>query len=180
MNWKQEVLSLIKPSPEEQKQVEKRIAVFIDKLRSVVPVKVILGGSGAKGTWLKGQHDADIFILFPATYESDKLSDITEQWLKKIGKFERFHGSRDYFRFYQDRFVFEVVPIRAIKNAEDAANITDVSPLHAAWVKKKSTEKICDDIRLAKAFCKAQRMYGAESYISGFSGYVLEILIIHY
>ncbi|HLC20225.1 MAG TPA: hypothetical protein VJK72_04860, partial [Candidatus Nanoarchaeia archaeon] len=154
--------------------------------------------------------------------ESDKLSDITEQWLKKIGKFERFHGSRDYFRFcqkslskdtddmerrvgqrvifehaqkyttnplvkkngifltYQDRFVFEVVPIRAIKKAEDAANITDVSPLHAAWVKKKSTEKICDDIRLAKAFCKAQRMYGAESYISGFSGYVLEILIIHY
>ena len=180
MNWKTEVLSLIKPSPEEQKQVEKRIAVFIDKLRSVVLVKVILGGSGAKGTWLKGQHDADIFILFPATYESDKLSDITEQWLKKIGRFERFHGSRDYFRFYQDTFVFEVVPIRAIKKAEDAANITDVSPLHAAWVKKKSTEKICDDIRLAKAFCKAQRMYGAESYISGFSGYVLEILIIHY
>ena len=37
-----------------------------------------------------------------------------------------------------------------------------------------------DDIRLAKQFCKANGLYGAESYISGFSGYVLEILIAHY
>ena len=37
-----------------------------------------------------------------------------------------------------------------------------------------------DDIRLAKRFCRANGLYGAESYIGGFSGYVLEILIAHY
>ena len=33
---------------------------------------------------------------------------------------------------------------------------------------------------MLKKFCRAQGVYGAESYIKGFSGYVLEILTIHY
>jgi tRNA nucleotidyltransferase (CCA-adding enzyme) len=33
---------------------------------------------------------------------------------------------------------------------------------------------------LAKKFCKAARVYGAESYIHGFSGHVLDALIVHY
>ena len=41
-------------------------------------------------------------------------------------------------------------------------------------------KKLADEIRLAKALCKANNIYGAESYIKGFSGYVLEILIAHY
>ncbi|MEM4245545.1 MAG: hypothetical protein QXR60_05075 [Candidatus Nanoarchaeia archaeon] len=65
-----------------------------------------------------------------------------------------------------------------IKKASEAFNITDISPLHTEWVRKHS--KLADDIRLAKAFCRAQSCYGAESYIRGFSGYVLEILVINY
>jgi tRNA nucleotidyltransferase (CCA-adding enzyme) len=37
-----------------------------------------------------------------------------------------------------------------------------------------------DQIRLAKQFCKSAGVYGAESYIKGFSGHVLDILTIHY
>ena len=36
------------------------------------------------------------------------------------------------------------------------------------------------EVLLAKQFCQAQGLYGAESYIQGFSGYALECLIIHY
>jgi len=39
---------------------------------------------------------------------------------------------------------------------------------------------ISDQIRLSKKFCKANGLYGAESHIKGFSGYVLEILTINY
>lgn len=53
-----------------------------------------------------------------------------------------------------------------------------MSQLHVQWVKKNSNIKLRDQIRLVKAFCKAQGCYGAESYIQGFSGYVLEILTI--
>jgi tRNA nucleotidyltransferase (CCA-adding enzyme) len=37
-----------------------------------------------------------------------------------------------------------------------------------------------DEIRLAKSFAHAQNCYGAESYIHGFSGYGLELLISYY
>jgi len=36
------------------------------------------------------------------------------------------------------------------------------------------------EIKIAKAFCYANKCYGAESYINGFSGYSLELLIYHY
>ncbi len=56
------------------------------------------------------------------------------------------HGSRDYFQIKEKGFTFEVVPILKIKDAKEAMNITDVSPLHAAWVKKH--KKFADDIAL--------------------------------
>jgi tRNA nucleotidyltransferase (CCA-adding enzyme) len=181
MSWKNEVLSRIKPTAAEEKALNAQIAMFVKKLNNVLDdTRAVLGGSGAKGTWLKKQHDADIFVVFPASYKnhSAELSDVLEKKLKKLRMpFSRLHGSRDYFRFEQNKFVFEVVPIVKILKANDAANITDVSPLHARWVKKHGKT---DEIRLAKAFCKAQKCYGAESYLRGFSGYVLEILVIHY
>ncbi len=88
------------------------------------------------------------------------------------------HGSRDYFQIKEKGYTFEIVPILNINKAEEAINITDVSPLHAKWVLKH--KKYLDDIRLAKKFCKAAKVYGAESYIQGFSGYICEILTVYY
>lgn len=185
MGWKEEVLARVKPTKEEEKELEQRISVVLKRLNKVLgDATAVLGGSGAKGTWLRGQHDADVFVLFPyEKYEgqSHRLADILEKRLKKVvKKYERLYGSRDYFRFREKDFIFEIVPILKISKARDAVNITDVSPLHAGWVRKKSKGKISDEIRLVKAFCRAQKCYGAESYIRGLSGYVLEILTIHY
>jgi len=103
------------------------------------------------------------------------LSDILEKRLKL--KLERLHGSRDYFH-YHDEITFELVPILKITKSTQAENITDISPLHAKWVNKKVVDK--DQVRLIKAFMKCIGVYGAESYIQGFSGYVVEILIAKY
>ena len=45
---------------------------------------------------------------------------------------------------------------------------------------KNSNIKLRNEIRLAKQFCKSIGVYGAESYIKGFSGHVLDILVIYY
>ena len=47
-------------------------------------------------------------------------------------------------------------------------------------MKNKINEKLRREILLAKKFCHAQNVYGAESYVRGFSGYALECLIIYY
>jgi len=182
----QEVLQKIKPSTEERKKLEFTIKSFLQKLNSrLKEAKGILGGSGAKDTWLSGNHDVDIFVQFDYPKFKDKseqLSKYLEKTLKlafpKI-KLERLHGSRDYFQLNYEGIEFEVVPSLNVKKPEDAQNITDLSHLHSGWV-NAHTKKIKDDIRLAKQFCKANMVYGAESYIGGFSGYVLEVLLAHY
>ncbi len=137
-----------------------------------------VGGSFAKKTHLRGDHDVDIFIRFAQKYKDANISDLFEKTLKGY-KLERLHGSRDYFHLHRDGLQYEMVPVLAIKKPADAHNITDFSPWHVEWVKKNG-KGINDDIRLAKKFCKANKCYGAESYIRGFSGHVLDILTIHY
>jgi len=67
-----------------------------------------------------------------------------------------------------------------IKALDLKKNITDISPLHALWIRKNSNEKVRDEIRKFKYFLKINDLYGAESYIRGFSGYIAEILVIYY
>ncbi|MDP3733703.1 MAG: CCA tRNA nucleotidyltransferase, partial [Nanoarchaeota archaeon] len=181
-----EVLSKIKPTAVEQHKFKVTISELLRKINATVKDgNAILGGSGAKDTWLAGNHDLDIFVLFPYTQYAQKsalLSDILEPQLRKIfpkTKIDRVHGSRDYFQLRVDNFNIEIVPILKISSAKKALNITYISPLHSSWVNKKA-QKLKDEIRLAKQFCQAQDVYGAESYIGGFSGYVLEILIVQY
>lgn len=180
------ILTIIKPSPEEQKRVSLVTRTFLEKLnKKLKNATALLGGSGAKGTWLSGNHDLDIFVLYPKqTYasRSEELSNFMEKSLKLAfpkQELRRVHGSRDYFQMSFDGYSLEVVPILKITKPEQAVNITDISPLHTKWVKRQPA-KIKDEILLAKQFCKAHGFYGAESYIGGFSGYILEILVSYY
>ena len=177
-----EVLEEIQPGKNYEAEIFDKLNSIIKKInKSQKYARALLGGSGAKGTWLKA-FDADIFVLFNYKKfkdKSDKLSDFLEKILKKnFNKIIRLHGSRDYFQIKQNNFTFEIVPILDIKRAEQAKNITDVSPLHSKWVTKH--RKLANEMKLTKQFCQAQNVYGAESYIRGFSGYVCEILTVYY
>jgi len=175
-----EVIDDIKPSKEYEVEILNKANNIINKInKDIKHAKAVLGGSGAKGTWLK-TFDADIFVKFNYNKFKDKsdiLSDILEKFLKKHFKIIKLHGSRDYFQIRIGKFTFEIVPILNIKKAEQAKNITDVSPLHSNFVLKH--KKLIDDMRLTKQFFKAAKIYGAESHIRGFSGYVCEILTIY-
>ncbi|MDO8657045.1 MAG: CCA tRNA nucleotidyltransferase [Nanoarchaeota archaeon] len=182
----QQVLARIKPTPAQKTQDHNITALFLKTLNSKLKdATAILGGSGAKDTWLAGNHDVDVFVLFDYTKYSASsidLSNLLETALQKAFPaltLSRVHGSRDYFQLMYNSLNMEVVPILKIANAEQAKNITDVSPLHSIWVNKHTT-KLKDDIRLTKQFLKANNLYGAESHIMGLSGYVVEILIAHY
>lgn len=152
-----------------------RAAAEAKKLR--IKVTPVLGGSFAKNAWLKDDYDVDVFLAFDLKYAGADISSLSEKILASFRPL-RIHGSRDYFQV-RGRICFEIIPVLNIKKAADAKNVTDFSLWHVAWVNRKS-KNLKDDIRLAKKFCKTQRVYGAESYIRGFSGHVLDILVIHY
>jgi tRNA nucleotidyltransferase (CCA-adding enzyme) len=179
----------VEPSSYEKRKVKKIVKELIDKFdkaHNAKDIKLEVGGSIAKNTWLPGIKDIDMFLIFnykKYSKKSSKLSDISESMLKKCFKnIIRLHGSRDYFNLQYKNITVEVLPVLDIAGGLKALNITDYSPLHALWLKNILGEKskIYTEIRKAKLFAKANKLYGAESYIKGFSGHVLEILTVNY
>ncbi len=178
------------PKREEVSYLKKETKIFSELLKKEIARKglnaeVFVGGSFAKGTLVKSyEYEIDIFARFDWKYED--LSDILEEILKEVCKknkkiLKRLHGSRDYFVVGWDkRLVFEVVPVIKIRNVREARNVTDLSYFHVDYVKRNLKGEMRKELLLTKEFCKGQRVYGAESYIKGFSGYALECLIIYY
>jgi len=145
------------------------------------------GGSVAKGTFLKGDHDVDLFIKFSQEYKSKDLPIYLDHIIKLVAKklnfkYKKVHGSRDYFQFEYRGIKFEVVPVLKIFNVREAENVTDVSPLHVGYLKKQTSKhpNLSNEIRLTKQFCKAAGVYGAESYIKGLSGHSIDLLVTFY
>jgi tRNA CCA-adding enzyme len=181
------VLKEIEPTEEDLNKIkistEKHLAIIRNNLKRLnIDAEVFIGGSFAKKTVIKkGKYDIDIFIRYSKKYKNEELSLITKRILNKIDYF-LVHGSRDYFRINAGiNFFIEIIPVRKINKPEEHQNITDLSYFHVKYINKKiKTKKTLDEIKIAKAFCYANGCYGAESYISGFSGYSLELLIYYY
>lgn len=185
-----EQIKLLKPDVSVIKELENRSREFVVKLqeeisKSKTEADVFIGGSFAKGTLLKADnYDVDIFVRFDKKYE--QLSDRLERLLNTVSiklslDVERVHGSRDYFIVRNRKMpgYFEVIPVNKISKPKEEKNVTDLTYFHGPYVKKRISG-LEDQVRITKMFMKAQEVYGAETYVKGFSGYTVELLIIKY
>ncbi len=183
-----EVLDEINPKEEDLDYMGDSLKEFLFKINSrikkfKIDADVFVGGSFAKGTLIKKDfYDIDLFLRFGKKHSEENFKTLIKKILRFIGKVSLIHGSRDYFKIRGNSFFFfELVPVKRIRNPREARNITDLSYSHVNYIKKKVKNKnILDEIKLAKAFCYATKTYGAESYVRGFSGYALELLIYYY
>ena len=180
----QELLDEIKESIRPKSDTLNKVDSFVSKINSIlknqkIKANCVRGGSTAKGTFLKDDHDIDLFVIFDYSFKGKDISQILSNKIESLNV-STVHGSRDYFQLEKDGLTYEIVPVLEVKNPEDVENVTDMSPHHVGWVQNKLNKRLQDDIRLAKKFCKACKVYGAESYIKGFSGHVLDILVIYY
>ena len=56
----------------------------------------------------------------------------------------------------------------------------DRSPFHTKYMSKSLTQKMRNEVRILKTFLKSNGIYGAEIAKQGFSGYVSEVLVLHF
>jgi len=173
----------LKPEEKSSENARKFVKLLNVTLSSLkINAKAELGGSLAKGTHLKNKHDADIFVRFSKEYRGKNISEQLKKVLKKLKiTFDEVHGSRDYYQVKKE-VTYEIVPVMFVENYKDADNVVDMSPLHVKYfeLKAKENKNLRDEIRLTKQFMKVAKAYGAESYIQGFSGHVVDLLIINY
>ena len=193
----EEELKSVKVHPEELDYLKNLSQLVVEKLKTKIDKKgisaeVFVGGSLAKNTLIKkSSYDVDLFVRFAKKYSEEEIKIFMRKiffWFWVPGqrvKVRRVHGSRDYYKITlrsRRGFSFEVVPVVKINDPKEARNITDLSYFHVTYISKQAekNKKLINEILLAKSFCHAQKCYGAESYIRGFSGYAIELLVSHY
>ena len=91
--------------------------------------------------------------------------------------FTAVFGTRKYFRGRVSGITVEVVPVLRFSDIKKVNNSVDLSVLHANYINSVLSDPQKNDVILLKALCKANTCYGSETYMHGFSGYSLEVLI---
>ncbi len=182
------ILKEVKPTEEEEKRVrdvvEKIISLLKKELTQEHGVEEIsLEGSFAKGTWIKGKAEVDIFVQFNPKVDKDSISSLTIKsgikTIENLGGFTRLrYAEHPYVEGIVDDIQLNIVP--CYKLEKDWKTAVDRTPHHTRFVKENMSEAQRDQVRLLKALLKASNLYGAEIRVGGFSGYVTELLIIKY
>lgn len=180
---------LVTPSPAEERKldrivsdVRKKIEDELDSENGNLRPEVELGGSYARGTWLKGTHDVDFFLLYPLDFSREKLESVAIRSAS-----ESLAGYPVNMRYaehpYVESFVrgvrINIVPCYAVPQGE-WQSAADRSPYHTKYIKSRLDDRLKLEARLFKKFVKVAGVYGAEVKIQGFSGYVCEVLTIKF
>ncbi|MEM2636848.1 MAG: CCA tRNA nucleotidyltransferase, partial [Candidatus Korarchaeota archaeon] len=152
------------------------VRLVLDKL-SKIDGRPTVQGSYAKDTWISGNLDVDIFMITDADkIDYEKYLDDIQQVLG--GKWIRRYAQHPFLEGYINDVKINIVPAHDIKKTGKLITPVDRTPLHTEYVRRHS--ELVDDIRLMKAMAKAMGFYGSEIKVRGFSGYLLEVLVIHY
>ncbi|HEX2557140.1 MAG TPA: CCA tRNA nucleotidyltransferase, partial [Nitrososphaera sp.] len=143
---------------------------------------VVFGGSFAKGTWLRGDADIDIFFKVRPSVgieEFEKMGrDIGQKALKKYNPKLRY-SDHPYVEAIVRGVRVNVVPCYDVEQGK-WQSAADRSPFHTEYVIKNMDDEKRDQVRLLKKFFKSAGIYGAEISTGGFSGYVSEVLVLKY
>lgn len=146
-------------------------------------VDVVLAGSIARGTHLRGDRDIDIFVLFPQDVPREEFEKEGLAIGKKIFRgheWEKAYTQHPYIRGVIEGFEVEIVPSYKVGHAGEMKSAVDRSPLHTEYLLRKLGEKQKGEVRLLRQFLKGVGCYGADTKCSSFPGYVAELLVLKY
>jgi len=184
------ILKRIKPTKKEKEKVTgfaKKLIKTINQIakQKNIKAKATLVGSIAKGTWLAGEADIDIFIKFPLNTPQEKLKKdglkLGYECIKTLkGRPEERYASHPYVTGHIKEYEVDFVPCYDIKDASQLKSAVDRTILHTRYIKKNLKKEQIKEVLLLKKFMKAIKAYGSEFKVGGFAGYLCELLIIEY
>jgi tRNA nucleotidyltransferase (CCA-adding enzyme) len=141
-------------------------------------------GSIARHTWLRGDRDLDVFMLFDPTLPREELELQGLALARSVAgtctdTFHEKYAEHPYINANIDDVDVDLVPCYRIDSATRIQSAVDRTPFHTRYIKDKINGLI-DDVLLLKKFTKAGGIYGSDQMTEGFSGYLCELLILHY
>ena len=183
----EEILKKITPTQADRAKIkalaeELQLKVALACREQGINATVRVEGSVAKDTWLKEEPEIDIFMRMPVTLHRRYLNEISLKSARKATdgarQIERF-AEHPYLEAFIDSVRLNIVPCYDVKRGE-WLSATDRTPFHTDYVKKRLNKDSRGEVRLLKKFLKCIDAYGAEIKTGGFSGYLCELLVVHY
>lgn len=179
------VLEEVAPSPDEVKEVE----AAADRLLAAVgeacgdldvDAQPMLVGSVAKGTWLTTALDIDCFLVFPPETPREVMEEQGLAVGRRVLDGEERYAEHPYIHGTWEGIEADVVPCFRIDAADQPVSAVDRTPHHNAYVVDHLGPGQDDEVRLLKQFLHGIGAYGAETKTQGFSGYLAEVLVLHF
>jgi tRNA nucleotidyltransferase (CCA-adding enzyme) len=162
------------------KELELKVSAACEEFGVEATVRV--EGSVAKDTWLEGDPDIDVFMRLPPAVPRKSLGEIALKIARKATEgskqVERF-AEHPYLEAFIDGIRLNIVPCYDARPGE-WLSATDRTPFHTDYINKHLNKTLRGDVRLLKKFMKGIGVYGAEIKIGGFSGYLCELLVLHF
>ena len=172
------------PEPSERERLRATAAELTERTREAIadlPVDadVVQVGSTARGTWVAGDRDIDLFVRFDADLDRAEL----EEYGLAVGHAVLPDGHEEYaehpyVKGSRDGFDVDLVPCHDVETAGDLVSAVDRTPFHDAYLSARLNDDLAADVVLAKAFLKGIGAYGSDLRTEGFSGYLTELLVL--
>src|SRR3990172_11532344 len=178
------ILRKILPSADEDRRIREVVREILRTLEPRIAAKglhakPLLVRSVAKGVHLTGT-EIDIFVAFPPDTPRDVLEREGLAFGDILERPVRMYAEHPYTRGWYGGFEVEIVPCYRITDASQRMSAVDRTPLHVDYVLGHLSDERTTDVRLLKAWAEGIGVYGAEAKVRGFSGYLCELLVIHY
>jgi tRNA nucleotidyltransferase (CCA-adding enzyme) len=184
------ILKDIVPTKSEIDDLNEYSNELMGRLKAVMPkdVEIILAGSVARGTQIRGKSDIDIFLLFPKYLEERKMEEDAIKLAKKAvlksrgESYEINYAEHPYLKLKNEKrgIYADIVPAFKIRDSSERGSSVDRTQLHNIFVLENLNDRQKDEVRILKYLLQRHNIYGAESSRHAFSGYLCELLMAHY
>jgi tRNA nucleotidyltransferase (CCA-adding enzyme) len=181
------VAARIAPSSEFLARVEhvrtelvRRVEAAARERRSPL-VRALVAGSAARGTFMTDRLDVDLFLLFPPDLPRERLREEGLALGRAVlSDTETRYAEHPYLRGRFEGFPVDAVPGYSIDDPSHPISAVDRTPFHQAFLEARETPEVVREVRLAKQFFRSVGVYGSEAKTEGFSGYLIELLVVQF
>ena len=174
----------LRPAAEEREYIHGVADWLLAAIKESGKAEGMVVGSIARDTWVKGDRDLDVFMLFPpiCPARNSKLegSALARTIARKFTtSFCERYAEHPYINAIIGSIDVDLVPCYNVASAAHIQSAVDRTPFHTRYITEK-INGLVDDVLLAKQFAKAGGIYGSDQMTEGFSGYLCELLVLHY
>ena len=172
------VLEVIRPVPDEMEHIARVAAKIMKTAAQKGGAEPMVVGSVARGTYIHGDRDLDVFLLFAPDLSREALEEQGLRLARSIadelsdGYFEKY-AEHPYINATIEGFDVDLVPCFKVESASAIRSSVDRTPFHTRYIEAKIASLV-DDVLLLKQFAKGGGIYGSDQMTEGFSGYVCE------